>query len=195
MSVPTPEGLASLLVERLDGTYDDGGDWNIKAHADGHIVAVALDHGDGVGEFRAVIVEGDATPVVAARPYDLENPEDTSGPDALGRDVTGWYTELAADGSHLEFGGSGHVSWAEARRFGAALIALADAKGGEGQERYTAAPADEPTPEALRLRAAFRAAGEAMYGGGCDCPGPCSCAADAAAFDAAMAEEAGGLGG
>lgn len=62
--------------------------------------------------------------------------------------------------------------------------------------RYTAAPADEPTPEALRLRQAFRAAGEAIYGAGCGCcVMPCSCAADAAAFAAAMAEEAGDLDG
>jgi len=184
MSVPTPEGLASLLVERLHDTYDDGGDWDIRAHADGHMVAVALDHGDGVGEFRVIVVEGDEVPVVAPRP-DVDDLEDTSGPDVLGRDVTGWYAETVGD--HVEFGGSGHISLGEARRFGAALIALADARQGG-----TPAPADEPTPEALRLRQAFREAGEAIYGG-CDCPKPCSCQADAVTLTAQLAEEAGGL--
>lgn len=57
-----------------------------------------------------------------------------------------------------------------------------------------AAPAAEPTPEAARLRTAFREAGEAMYGG-CDCPQPCSCAADSVALTAALVEEAGDLDG
>ncbi|OPG13691.1 hypothetical protein [Microbispora sp. GKU 823] len=56
------------------------------------------------------------------------------------------------------------------------------------------APADEPTPEQVRLRTALREAGEAMYGG-CDCPRPCSCQADAATLTAALAEEAGDLDG
>ncbi|OPG13692.1 hypothetical protein [Microbispora sp. GKU 823] len=133
MSVPTPEALAALLAE-LNGSYDDGGDWDIRAHADGHIVAFALDHGDGVGEFRAVVVEGDEVPVVAERPYDLDNPENLNGPHFDGGDRLGWHV-FATD--HVVFGGSGHISWAEARQFGAALIALADrhesAQGGEGR--------------------------------------------------------------
>lgn len=166
MSVPTPEGLASLLVERLHGTYDDGGDWDIRAHADSHIVAVALDHGDGVGEFRAVIVEGDEVPVVAERPYDLDNPENLNGPDAEHRDMHGWYAEAA--GRHVEFGGSGVISFAETRRFGAALIALADAheppKGPASERIATITPQPGLRPDEVVYSIAYTVDGKPAGG-------------------------------
>lgn len=57
-------------------------------------------------------------------------------------------------------------------------------------------PADEPTPEAARLRVALREAGERMSICTCSEFGPCpACAPDAAALEAALAEEAGDLNG
>ncbi|MFN2636828.1 MAG: hypothetical protein ABR585_07375 [Gemmatimonadaceae bacterium] len=75
--------------------------------------------------FRAVVVEGDQTPIVANRP-DLTNPGTLQGPhlDEDGAERLGWHAFAT---NHVIFGGSGHISFAEARRFGAALIALADA--------------------------------------------------------------------
>ena len=125
MSVPNSAALASLIEERLDQSYDDGGGWDIAAHAVENIIAVALDDGETeVREFRAVVVEGDETPIVAARP-DLDDADATHGVDFAGHDdVFGWAL-FATD--HVIYSGTGHISFDEARRFGAALIALADA--------------------------------------------------------------------
>ncbi|MFI7628445.1 hypothetical protein [Microbispora rosea] len=58
------------------------------------------------------------------------------------------------------------------------------------------APADEPTPEQARLRAALREAGERAAICTCSEFGPCpACAPDAEALTAALAEEAGDLNG
>ena len=127
----TPESVADMLTSG-DNDFHDGNDWYQSISATGNVVSIGVTPHDEEGEklpevhFRAVVVEGDRAPIVAARP-DVDDHTAVQGP-RFGEDAgesiqNGWSVGAT---NHVIFGGSGHISFAEARRMGAALIALAD---------------------------------------------------------------------
>lgn len=78
--------------------------------------------------FLAVVIRREQPPIVAARP-NVDDHTMMQGP-RFGEDEgespqNGWSVFAT---NHIVFAGSGHISFAEARRMGAALIALADAR-------------------------------------------------------------------
>jgi hypothetical protein len=70
---------------------------------------------------------GEAEPIVLDRP-DITDPAAVSGPrfgEDAGESLENGWSLFPTD--HIVFGGTGHISPAEARRFAAALVATADA--------------------------------------------------------------------
>lgn len=129
---PTPENVAEMLTSG-DNDYHDGNYWHPSIGAAGNVVHIGItaysDDGDKLPEkhFRAVVVEGEESPIVLERP-DITDPSAVTGPrfgeeagDSFGH---GWSVFAT---NHVLFGGTGHISPAEARRFAAALVATADA--------------------------------------------------------------------
>ncbi|MFB4265380.1 hypothetical protein [Nonomuraea sp. GTA35] len=137
MSDITPAGkLASVLLEYDDGAWyaDPLGGW-VTTEVEGDTISLKVARYDETGEevsdqtqhFRAVVVEGETVPIVLERP-DISNPSAVTGPrfgEEAGESVEHGWSVFATD--HVLFGGTGHVSPAEARRFAAALVATADA--------------------------------------------------------------------
>ncbi|MER5420383.1 hypothetical protein [Streptosporangium roseum] len=125
----TAEKVADFLTD-ADNDFHEGLDAWPSIRANGNVVEITLtpmdedgdEDKDNASHFRAVVVEGDEAPVVAARP-DVYAPDDMQGPAHTDSNQCGWHAFAT---SHVIFGGSGHISFAEARRMGAALLALAD---------------------------------------------------------------------
>lgn len=124
MSAPNPRAVAAMLADHLDGAIDGSDSWEVTARAADNTVGLDVEHDEGVYKCRAVVVEGDTVPVIAPRP-DVDNPENLNGPDVDDDQECGWW--VSDEGEHVASGGSGLISWAEVRRMGAALLALADA--------------------------------------------------------------------
>ncbi len=144
---PTPDTVARLMPAMAG--YHDGFDWSVSMCVNGNVAEIDVTPGDGGGRdlpevsFRAVVVEGDQTPIIVPRP-DLDDKMALEGNSFEGDDTRGWQvvpyssTEkwvcwladadslLIRGASYMPVDGAGHVSFAEARRMGAALIALAD---------------------------------------------------------------------
>lgn len=129
---PTTENVAEMLTSG-DNDYHDGNYWHPSISAQGNVVSIGItaydDDGNKLPEvhFTAVVVEGETVPLV------LERPDLSDGSSVYGRafgetDYTeppqGWHTFAT---NHVIYGGTGHISFAEARRFAAALVAVADA--------------------------------------------------------------------
>lgn len=73
---PTPENVADMLTSG-DNDYHDGNYWKPSIGADGNVVHIGItaysEDGDRLPEvhFRAVVVEGDETPIVLEWPNEL----------------------------------------------------------------------------------------------------------------------------
>lgn len=131
----TPEKVAESLTGYSGEFFEEVHGW-LSFTAEGNILSIEAtpaketawgsdEDKDAAVHFRAVVVKGDQAPIVASRP-DLANENALQGP-RIGEQPwdypDGWSVHAA---NHVTFGGCGEISFAEARRFGAALIALAD---------------------------------------------------------------------
>ena len=128
----TPEKVAAALCEDASGwRHSLVATLSVTASRD--VLSVDVVRFDGpkdsetVRHFRAVVTPGETAPIV------LERPDLADGRTVYGRSLgdtdhseppDGWHT-FATD--HVIYGGTGHISFAEARRFAAALVAVADA--------------------------------------------------------------------
>lgn len=135
---PTPENVAESLTSD-DNVYHDGYEWTPSLTADGNVVRIGITPTDAGGmdcdevQFRAVVVEGEETPIVLERPDEL----------GLSWDDGGDLLALTREGIRLY--PRGMDEWqldpAEARDLAAQLAAMADAyeaavaqkAGGEGR--------------------------------------------------------------
>lgn len=144
MSVPNPRAVAAMLADHLDGAIDGSDSWEVTARAADNTVGLDVEHDEGVYKCRAVVVEGDTVPVIAPRP-DITNGLELEGVSFHDDAAPGWQvvpynsaagqTCMLADADsvlirgaqYMPVDGAGHISWAEVRRMGAALLALADA--------------------------------------------------------------------
>jgi hypothetical protein len=139
---PTPENVAEMLTAG-DNDYHDGNYWKPSIGADGNVVHIGItaysEDGEKLPEqhFRAVVVEGEEAPIVLPRPDTSFLGLDFEGSafdddDALGWQVVPystarkWNCEVEDADSILFRGAPGVISPAEARRFAAALAAMAD---------------------------------------------------------------------
>ena len=142
MSAPNPIALAGLLAEELDQAVDESEGWVIQASAKGCVVRLVVEDEGTVHTFQAVIVDGES--VTAQRP-DLDDGLELEGSSFRDEDAPGWQvvpfnstrmktcnpggdadSVLVRGARYMPVEGFGHISFAEARRMGAALIALAD---------------------------------------------------------------------
>ncbi|MEO3869405.1 hypothetical protein ABGB18_11285 [Nonomuraea sp. B12E4] len=138
---PTPENVAEMLTSG-DNDYHDGNYWHPSIGSVGNVVHIGItaysEDGDKLPEvhFRAVVVEGETAPILLERP-EITNPEAMHGPrfgEETGESMENGWSVFATN--HVLFGGSGHISPAETRRFAAALVATADAlEAAQAEER------------------------------------------------------------
>lgn len=129
---PTPENVAEMLTG-ADNDYHDGNYWHPSIGADGNVVHIGItaysEDGDKLPEvhFRAVVAPSETVPIVLERP-EITDPRSVTGPrfgEEVGESLENGWSVFATN--HVLFGGTGHISPAEARRFAAALVAIADA--------------------------------------------------------------------
>jgi hypothetical protein len=147
---PTPKNVADMLTMG-DNDYHDGNNWKPSLYAEGNVVHIKItpysepDEDDLDDEpvkldpvhFRAVVLPGEAVPIVLPRLNTVEYSDDFEGGAFDDDDREGWqavhYSHAKqrtcfpweAD-SILFRGAPGVISPAEARRFAAALASLAD---------------------------------------------------------------------
>lgn len=126
LTPPTPENVAEMLASG-DNDYHDGNDWWPSISADGSVISIGI---TPVGDdyetklpkvpFRAVVVEGDQTPIVLERPDELGISWEDGG------DL------LALTNGGITLSPRGVDEWeldpAEARELAAQLAAMADAR-------------------------------------------------------------------
>ncbi|MEV0831488.1 MULTISPECIES: hypothetical protein [Streptosporangiaceae] len=127
LTPPTPENVAAFLAYTANECGDDGGNlWFPIVEADEDALKIAIQPGDENGtaldevvHFRAVVVEGDETPIVLPQPAEL----------GLTWEVGGDLLALTGDGICLYPCGVDEwlMSPAEARELAAHLAAMADA--------------------------------------------------------------------
>ncbi|SET51696.1 hypothetical protein [Nonomuraea wenchangensis] len=125
---PTPENVAEMLTMG-DNDYHDGNYWHPSIGAAGNVVHIGItpyaddDEGTKLPEvhFRAVVVEGEQTPIVLERPATLEvewGPAD---------EVRSWVSpDLFVVVNTMKATNVGFLTPVEARRLAARLAALAD---------------------------------------------------------------------
>lgn len=121
---PTPENVAEMLTSG-DNDYHDGNYWHPSLSSDGDVVQIGIEayseDGDKLPEvhFRAVVVEGDTTPIVLEPPAELGIQWDDGG-DLLA---------LTSDGIRLYLRGMDEweLDPSDARELSAHLAAMADA--------------------------------------------------------------------
>ncbi|MFF0864211.1 hypothetical protein ACFYUV_20805 [Nonomuraea sp. NPDC003560] len=142
---PTPENVAAMLTSG-DNDYHDGNYWHPSIGSIGNVVHIGItpyaddDEGTKLPEvhFRAVVVEGETDPIVLPRPDTSFLGLDFEGGAFGDDDAEGWqvvpystqrrWTCSVQEANCVEFRGApGRISFAEARRFAAALVAVADA--------------------------------------------------------------------
>ncbi|MEU8378701.1 hypothetical protein [Streptosporangium sp. NPDC048865] len=139
---PTPKNVADLLTEG-DHDYHDGNEWSPSVSATGNVISIGI---TPVGEddeelpevhFRAVVVEGDETPIVLERPVELGMSWNDGG-DLLA---------LTQHGIRMTLRGMDkwELSPAEAREMAAQFAAMADAC------EAALAAQGEPRPAGVRI--------------------------------------------
>ncbi|WP_326643017.1 hypothetical protein OG884_06135 [Streptosporangium sp. NBC_01755] len=124
---PTPENVAEFFAHN-DGEYDDGGNlWFPSIKATDNVIEIAITPGDEDGteteevvHFRAVVVEGDETPIVLEWPAELGLSWHDGGDLLILRD-TGIIRMYPRGVDEWD------LSPAEAREMAAQLAAMADA--------------------------------------------------------------------
>lgn len=131
----TPEKVATTVSRSVESGWRHRLQAALSVTAEDNVLSLSVtrwaDDEEGteiVRHFRAVVVPGEQVPLVLDRP-DVNDHSTMQGP-RFGEDEgespqNGWSVFAT---NHIVFGGSGHISFAEARRMGAALIALADVR-------------------------------------------------------------------
>ncbi|WP_101790977.1 hypothetical protein [Nonomuraea indica] len=121
---PTPENVAEMLTSG-DNDYHDGNYWHPSIGADGNVVHIGItaysEDGGKLPEqhFRAVVVEGEQTPIVLERPEELGLCWDEDGGDLIAPTADGirmWPPSMAWFDMTVQ----------EARELAAHLAAMAD---------------------------------------------------------------------
>lgn len=132
MSEITPERIAAAACEGVSG-WRHSLEASLSLTAQGDVLSLAVVRWDGpddaevVRHYKAVVVEGETAPIVLERP-EITDPSAVTGPrfgEEVGESLENGWSVFATN--HVLFGGTGHISPAEARRFAAALVATADA--------------------------------------------------------------------
>ncbi|MFI6594912.1 hypothetical protein ACIBHX_01620 [Nonomuraea sp. NPDC050536] len=140
MSDITPEKVVDTLI--LPNAFSKYLDAWVRTHSEGNVVHIEVapnldGEEDAPRHFTAVVVEGEQTPIVLARPdvsflgLDFEGgafDDDADGWQVVAYSSTAkWPCPVKDADSVLFRGAPGHISFTEARRFAAALVAIADA--------------------------------------------------------------------
>ena len=144
MSDITPEKVAAVVCKGIDAGWRFDLEASLRVTAENNVLSLAVTRWDGqddsenVRHFRAPVVEGETAPIVLERPkatrHGLEREGGAFGSDEdLGWQVCAYESSYArtceidkADSVLFRRGTRGVISPAEARRFAAALAALAD---------------------------------------------------------------------
>ncbi|MEV0306470.1 hypothetical protein [Nonomuraea fuscirosea] len=138
-----PTQVANAVTELL-GAYSPTLDAYIWGSAEEATITVNVTPIDDVGNeeaqdtcaFQALVVEVDHPALIVLGRPDVVDTRNLEGGSYEDSERVGWEVAPAdergratrrADAAGVTFQGSGHISWAEARRMGAALIALAEA--------------------------------------------------------------------
>lgn len=142
MSEITPELVAAAVCEGGFG-WIESLQAALSVTSTGNVLSLDVARWDGendaevVRPFRAVVVEGETAPIVLSRPV-LEDTLEFEGGALADDDELGWQVVPYSSGQKrscflreadgiLFRGQDPHISFAEARRFAAALVAMADA--------------------------------------------------------------------